>query len=53
MAYLQYTDRGGDGRMKYVTSYMNVSYMCFIYISMYVSSYEHMPCVYIYTFNKT
>ena len=28
MAYLQYTDGHGDGRMKYVTSYMNVSYMC-------------------------
>ena len=33
MAYLQYTNGYGDGRMKYVTSYMNISYVCLIYMS--------------------
>ena len=57
MAFLQYTDGHGDGRMKYVTSYIKVSYMCLIYIyiymCVYVRSYVHALCLYIYTFNKT
>ena len=41
MTYLQYSDGQGDGRMKYVKYYMNVSYMCLKYVCMYVRSYVH------------
>ena len=47
---LRYSDRQGDCRMKYINYYMNGSYMCLIYVCMYIAMY--MACGYIHTFKK-
>ena len=54
MTYLHYSDGQGDGRMKYVNYYMNVSCMCLIYVCTYVCMYVamYMPYSYIHTFKK-
>ena len=41
MVYLQYSDGQGDGRMKYINYFTNVSYMCLMYVCVYVRSYVH------------